>query len=163
MTVLSPELFRSKLEGVFRQHFTPNSGATECMMALYGAFFTVAQARRNPNLQQRDAIGVSEILYSFTTGLTFGNNFWQRASVVLVPMMTMAQLNVGFAAQYAEQERQMSPTSPQAAELRRKTAECLGSLHNIAVAALLLDQGLGYVEAKGTAFRDQLDELMKAV
>lgn len=163
MTTLSPDQFRDRLKGVCEKHFTPNGGGTECLMALYGAFFTVAQARRSPNLHPRDANGVAEILFAFTTGLTFGNNFWQRASVIIVPMMSCAQINVLFAAQYMAQEKALPPTSPQATELRRKAAECLGSLHNIAVMALLLDRGLTYVEESGTKFRDEIDELMKVV
>lgn len=152
--------FREQLAEALRAHFAPDSGATECLMALLGAFYTASRALGAEPLNERDRRGVAEMLYAFSTGLVFGNQFWQRASVVLTPLLAVAQLNVRFAAAYYAAEAKLPPDSPEAMVFRRRVAECVGSIHDLAIMALVIDRGLSYAEANGTALRDALDNIL---
>lgn len=151
---------RAKLERVFTEHFTQGSGATECMLMIFGAYITVRDLAKGDR-SERTIAGVNEMLFGFTTGLPLGNPFWQRASVVLFPLVASAQIDLLLAAAYAEEEAKRKPDDPAAAELRRRAVQCMGGFYSVAMMALATDRGLGYVQKHGRAFRDALDNVLE--
>lgn len=149
---------RDRLRDVFVKYFSEGTGAVETMMMLFGAFVTVREMSTNPTA--RATAGVSEMLYGFTVGLPLGNPFWQRVSVVLFPALAVAQLDMLVASEYAAEEAKLSPGDPKAADLRRKTAQCMGGLYSMAMLALVADKGVDYAHKHGRMLRDDLTAIL---
>lgn len=151
---------RQQLHKVFEKHFTPGQGGTETMMALFGAAITVRDINSG-KADQRTLDGVNEMLFSFSVGLPLGNAFWQRASVLLFPLLAAALLDLATAAEYLADEKNLSPDDPRAAELRRKASQCMGGYYTLATVALVADRGLSYAQKHSRELRDELSAVME--
>lgn len=145
---------REDLKNLLDKHLTPKSGAVEAAMMVFGAFITVRELARRENMD-RAIQGAGEMLFGFTVGLPLGNAFWQRASVLLFPMIAAAQTETIFASEYLADEAKLSPDDPKAAELRRKAAQCMGGVYSLLIMFVMLDRGLSYVQQNGRAIRDE--------
>ena len=152
---------RNDLARLFRRYFSPDTGATEAMMALFGAFLTVREINA-PEPSDRAKRGVNEMLYSFTVGLPLGNPFWQRTSVALFPVLAAAQLELVLAAEYIADERKHPTDSPEATALRRKAAQCMSGYYTLAFVALVADRGLEFATSKARVLRDELATLLES-
>lgn len=145
---------REDLKKLLDKHLTPQSGAIEAAMMIFGAFITIRELARGENTT-RAIQGAGEMLFGFTVGLPLGNAFWQRASVILFPMIATAQIETIFASEYLADEARLSPDDPRAAELRRKAAQCMGGVYSLLIMFVMLDRGLGYVQQHGRVIRDE--------
>ncbi len=101
------------------------------------------------------------MLFSFAVGLPLGNPFWQRASVVLFPVLAVAQLEMVLASEYIADEKKLPPEDERAAELRRKAAQCMGGYYTLAHMALVADRGLAYATENARKMRDELSGIME--
>lgn len=151
---------REQLSKVFDKHFTKGQGGAETMMALFGAAITVRDINSG-KVDNRTLDGVNEMLFSLSVGLPLGNPFWQRASVLLFPMLAAALLDLATASEYLADEKHLSPDDPRAAELRRKASQCMGGYYTMATVALVADRGLTYAQKNSRALRDELAAVME--
>lgn len=152
-----PDKLRALLAG-----YLNNQSAIEAVVAMYGAIDSTT-AVLNGDLSEKRRIGVGQMLVNLTMGLQT-NPFYIQFASQMTPVFQMAVNAYLDHLEYFDKDQQAYPSmsNEENIKLRSRLLTCHYVKHEIALAALLCEQGAGTLREKSVTLRDALIELEEA-
>lgn len=151
---------KDKLYKVLDRYYK-NQSTTAAVMAMYGAINSTTNVL-NGDMSDENKIGVGQMLVDLTMGLQT-NPFFMQFGQTLMPVFQMAVNAYVDHLEYFEKDRNTYPNVDDARmiETRSRILACSYVKHEIALAALLCEQGAGVLRQNSVALRDALIDLEK--
>lgn len=147
---------RETLSKIYKEDAT-----TDAVVAMYNAIDSTTAVLEG-DLSDENKIGVAQALFDMSTGLAT-NAFMAAYGARIMPVFQTAVNAYLDHLNYFEQDQKTyaDMSNPEVIENRSRLLTCAYVKHEIALTALLCEQGAGALRAKSRELRDQLIDLEK--